>query len=83
MDIKKLHDQVNYFWYVWKDTWLSPSTTLLSSVYQFGIGFFAIPGKRGARQIESSSYTTVTSADFFNHQCQLFVANFDDSGQHW
>lgn len=25
---------------------------------------FAIPGKRGARQIESSSSTTVTSADF-------------------
>ena len=44
---------------------------------------FAIPGKRGARQIESSSSTTVTSADFFNPQCQLFVANFDDSRPHW
>lgn len=44
---------------------------------------FAIPGKRGARQIESSSSTTVTSADFFNPQCQLFVPKFDDSRPHW
>ena len=83
MEMKKLHDQVNSFWYEWKDAWLSTSITLLSSVYQFGIAFFAIHGKRGARQIASSPSTTVTSADFFSTQYQLFAANFGDSRQHW
>ena len=56
-----------------------PSFLVYTSLALFSLLFLA---KEVARQIESSSSTTVTSPDFFKPQYQLFVANFDDSRQH-
>ena len=83
MDIKKLHDQVNYFWYVWKHAWLSTSTIILSSVYQFGIVFFCYSWQKRCSTNWIKLLHNCYLRRLFNPQCQLFVANFDDSRPHW